>query len=313
MEKWIEEYVKLLFPLNNNDIDIDGAKKIKSEHTPKRLFKYREITKYSVENFENDELSLTEVSKLNDPFECSSKVVNPTICINELRKTLTNSELFNTNEKEELKTCSDDEFFELLESKSETASKSNLPKGTLKKFTEEIISSICHFENQKILESNSNNIYICALSENNESSAMWAHYADKFRGFCIEYNFDEIRWQPLWCSLQPVIYQDDIPDFSLYFRNDIKTFNNLISTYASMIKGTDWQYEKEWRLTIPLGKQPKPYFIVKAPKPTAIYLGLRISEEDQKRLIDIASSKGIPVYKMVYPKTSFKVEYEKIA
>lgn len=315
MEKWIEEYIKLLFPINSNEIDIGAAKKIKAQHTPRRLFKYRGVSsEYSFTNFENDELSLSEASKLNDPFECSNKVVNPSLFIKELRKmymqTLENSGPFTELEKEKLVSCSDDDFFAILELKSEIASK--MPKGTLKAFTEETIGMLCEATNKSALENNSNNIYICALSETNESSAMWAHYAEEFKGFCIEYNFESIVWQPLWGSLQPVIYQDDIPDFSLYFQNT-STFNNLISIYASMIKGTDWQYEREWRLTIPLGKQSEPYFIVKTPKPVAIYLGLRISNENQERLIKIAKSKGIPVYKMLLPKTSFKVEYKQIA
>lgn len=315
MEKWIEEYIKLLFPINSNEIDIDAAKKIKVQHTPRRLFKYRGVSsEYSFTNFENDELSLSEASKLNDPFECSNKVVDSSLFIKELRRmyisTLENSAFFNDLEKEKLNNCSDDDFFSIIESKSEVASK--MPKGTLKRFTEEMIASLCDENNKAVSDNNSNNIYICALSETNESSAMWAHYAEEFKGFCIEYNFESIVWQPLWCSLQPVIYQDDIPDFSLYFQNT-STFNNLISIYASMIKGTDWQYEREWRLTIPLGKQSEPYFIVKTPKPVAIYLGLRISIENQERLIKIAKSKGIPVYKMGLPKTSFKVEYKQIA
>lgn len=314
MEKWIEEYIKFLFPINRDEINMEAAKKLKAQHTPKRLFKYRGINEYCFSNFENDELSLSEASNLNDPFECSYKVLNPSLFISELRKmyiqALGNSELFDELEKEKIVNCSDNDFFEIIESKSGVFS--NMPKGTLKTFTEETIAAQCEAANKIASENNSNNIYICALSENNESSAMWAHYADEFKGFCIEYNFESIVRQPLWCSLKPVIYQDDIPDFSPYFQNG-SPFNNLISIYASMIKGTDWQYEKEWRLTIPLGKQSKPFFIVKTPKPTAIFLGLRISNKNQERLIKIAKSKGIPVYKIISPKKSFKVEYEKIA
>lgn len=315
MDEWIEKYLKLLFPIDRNNIRMEEAKKEKSNHIPTKLYKYRNFNSdYHINNFINDELSLSEANNLNDPFECSTIVMNENYFIQQLRELfysdIKNHSFFNEEEKEKLSKCDNDTFFQMIEEKSEFGSK--LPKGVFTQFIHQNIQELCNKLNQKISISNLNNIYICALSENNESSAMWAHYADDFKGFCIEYNFNSVPGSPVWCMLEPIVYQDKIPDFTHYFHIGSEHFNNLISTYASMIKGTDWAYEKEWRLILPLGKQEKDYFIVKSPKPTSIYLGLRIEKENEKKIIEIAKQKRIPVYKMIAPKETFKVQYKKI-
>ena len=314
MEEWIKKYIDYLFPVDNRLIKISAANSLKAKHTPNKLFKYRGVSnQYSFDNFNQDCLSLSEASKLNDPFECALSAVSKQFFFSQLRNafltTMIGNDGFSANELTKMKSCSESEFYEIIENRSELFSK--LPRGTLKRVSDSFIDDFCNATNDKLCEKNLSNIYICALSETNNSPAMWAHYAEEFRGFCIEYDFSKILGKPIWCSLNPVIYTDSIPDFSEYFGKS-DCFNNLISIYAAMIKAEDWSYEREWRLIIPLGKQPDSYFLVNAPKPSAIYLGCRISKEDEDKLVQIARNKDIKVFKMVRPSSTFEVKFKEI-
>lgn len=313
MEKWIAEYVDKLFPIDRKLVDINAAYRIKAEHTPTKLYKFRGVADYAFKNFENDNLSLSEASKFNDPFECALNVVSKHYFFKKLRNTFSEAiignEHFSDEEIEKMKVCPKNEFYEIIENRSELFSK--YPKGTLKLVNESFIGSFCDYVNNSFCERNISNMYICSLSETNKSSAMWAHYADEFRGFCLEYDFSKILWAQLWCFLNPVIYTNVIPDFSEYFANR-NNFNNLISVYAAMIKAKDWSYEHEWRLIIPSGRKESGYFLVNAPKPRALYLGLCISKELEDKLVELAKRKDIKVFKMIRPSSTFKIEFKEV-
>ena len=314
MEDWIKAYTELLFPLDGQETRTKEAQKIKEHHTPQKLYKFRSVKNHTIANLKNDELTLTAASKLNDPFECSFVVMKPEYYIEQLRKTVLDQykkmPCFSDAEKTNLSECSTEVFFKKIEERSPVFSKA--PQGTFLNEVKKYFADICEKANESLSRKNLTSIYVCSLSENNESSLMWAHYANGFKGFCVEYDFSKIIGDSLWYELQPVIYQSEMPDFSRYTQMPLDHLNNGLSIYASMIKSADWAYEKEWRITFPFGKQPKPYMQVKAPKPTALFLGMMISPHNQKRIINIAKSKEIPVYKMLNPKDSFRVKYERI-
>ena len=52
MKEWIEKYLKLLFPIDRNNIRMEEAKKEKSNHIPTKLYKYRNFNSdYHINNF----------------------------------------------------------------------------------------------------------------------------------------------------------------------------------------------------------------------------------------------------------------------
>lgn len=93
---------------------------------------------------------------------------------------------------------------------------------------------------------------------------MWSHYTNKHKGFCIEYDLSK-------CSVKhiryfhPIIYNDKryeiknkdfwIKRFLYLHKEDgitiqeAKNIGDII--LASMVKSLNWEYEKEWRITIP--------------------------------------------------------------
>lgn len=52
-----------------------------------------------------------------------------------------------------------------------------------------------------------NPFIICCFGTTHNNRLMWAHYADYHKGFCIEYDFEEVRNQPIIGKhLWPIIY-----------------------------------------------------------------------------------------------------------
>ena len=128
------------------------------------------------------------------------------------------------------------------------------------------------------------------------------------------------------CMIAPIIYRDNCFDATVFatwlFQLDIAekmlmNTNNpalygLIQTITPpcpdvfmltkilLHKAAAWKHEFEWRLTCycrsPKFNQQESSYVEK--KPTAVYLGRRISQTDEKKLRQIALGKNIPVYKM---------------
>jgi hypothetical protein len=76
---------------------------------------------------------------------------------------------------------------------------------------------------------------VCCLTARPDCPLMWAHYADKHRGVCLEFDV----WQRDLCSAIKVEYRDTYPVFPLDEGTDISPFYT---------KSADWQYEQEYRL-----------------------------------------------------------------
>ena len=181
-------------------------------------------------------------------------------------------------------------------------------------------------------------LFISCFSEENDSSYLWGNYAENNTGFCIEYDMSQYISRclescdnPNKCSkfhtkyqLVPVIYSLEKPDASSVLSNVIiddiskktgkppKQFlftDNNIANNLAFYKSDKWQ-EKEWRLIEwNHTEQYKEYnCLIKNAKPTAIYLGTKISEENQTKLIEICKSKNLPCFK-AFP-NYFSSEYK---
>lgn len=313
-KKWIEEYVHLLFPVNGSDINISCAQALKKSHTPTKLYKYRTFSPHSLDALKNSDLFVSKAVNLNDPFECAVNVSSDEYFFESLKKQVCKAykekHCFSQEELEFLASAPQHDFFDFIESRSAAFSNQ---KGLLEKFTLAVMKDNHETMNRKISQANLNNILICALSESNDNSLMWSHYANEHKGFCVEYNFAIFNPapHPSWYLLNPVIYQNHIPDFSKYYCNH-DNFNNLIATYAAMVKSESWAYEKEWRLILPWGETAGKGMLIKAPEPTAIFVGCRADEKDIFSLKEIAKSKNIPIYQMKPKNNSFLLYPHKI-
>lgn len=133
-------------------------------------------------------------------------------------------------------------------------------------------------------------IGILCLSESVDNLLMWAHYADSHRGFALQFNErspffdcrvgpdDELR------HLRKVTYSLKRPSLTL---SDVKDFSSF------MTKGTDWDYEAEWRMivtldsasrTIGVGSEAIHLFSFPAEAITSVILGCRMSDAKKKEI-----------------------------
>ncbi len=187
----------------------------------------------------------------------------------------------------------------------------------------------------------------CCLSEKISSSAMWGHYSENETGFALAYDcrdlaqsIVQIQDKPRLCTCFPVIYGDKRyqvsteyikfmmhynmlnksminSGYSAIYPEAAKAILNAIScpdvfapTKIALSKSNEWAYEKEWRLFCMSQDQEffteeHSYFVM---RPTALYLGRRISPINEKILVGIAKEKRLPIYKMALDDESFSYD-----
>ena len=106
-------------------------------------------------------------------------------------------------------------------------------------------------EEQKSYADFCSDSHCLCLSETNNSTLMWSHYSDNNRGICIEYDFEQIKNNPLFYCLYPVCYtQTPISVYDLIRRNK-ETFSIELGVLVSILnKAVCWEYEREWRLVL---------------------------------------------------------------
>ncbi|MGA3674360.1 DUF2971 domain-containing protein [Lysinibacillus agricola] len=320
---WIEEYIKLMFPTNVNEMKMERAMRLKYQNTPNRLFKYRAFNEYSVNNFKNNEIWFNAADQFNDPYDCALKINLNNFVKDTLKKYL-DSSLQSILDKCDIE-LSEDKISEFKKLEFKDALKFVLEldeslKGQDEKvdsFVNTVYQSIEEQNEEQLLRMNSTSqarMLISCFSEVNNSILMWSHYANNHSGFCVEYNFKKENVESLLTrTLQPVIYTDEILDMSEYFgvgREDKLNYNNLISTYAAIVKSNEWAYEKEWRISFPIGAEEG--FSREIFPPEAIYLGTRMQDDYKQELIQIAQQKQISVYQMKMKTNEFKLITEQI-
>ena len=123
---------------------------------------------------------------------------------------------------------------------------------------------------------------------------MWSHYADSHKGFCVQYKFQKEffeKYSTPSCSLlllKDIIYKDSIsiPD-------------TLNIEEALFTKSTDWKYENETRLVHYNTKECKLFPTICCKDCIkAIYLGVRVTEENRRKVEISIGDKNIQLYQM---------------
>lgn len=108
---------------------------------------------------------------------------------------------------------------------------------------------------------------------------MWAHYADSHRGFCAEYKIGSkfVHIDKEKCNftrLGKVQYEDELPEI------DKLKYNEAIFSKKKI-----WSYENEIRLVDLDFSCSSDYKTIDAPELYAIYLGIRCTSEDEKKMM----------------------------
>lgn len=185
-----------------------------------KLYKYREYGERALNMLELNQVFLAAPASFNDPFDCA---IIPIIDVED-----------------------GDELIELTAARFEHFGiDREETRNRLKAFSganPEHIQMICRMFKEKELSTNLHGLGVLSLSEINDHPLMWAHYADRHTGFCIEYT--RTHTNDL-AEAKPVTYSEKYPDVNL-FRMDPYEQSQL----SVFTKDIHWAYEKEWRRVI---------------------------------------------------------------
>ncbi|MBQ3211071.1 MAG: DUF2971 domain-containing protein [Oscillospiraceae bacterium] len=167
------------------------------------------------------------------------------------------------------------------------------------------------------------NDFIKATSFTNngiQSMPMWAHYGSNHAGFCVSYDMNANKG--LRSCTFPVQYTDERLDVTSLMRAQAQKISNEVERQTSKgsktvilddytiifmasllcnLKHSSWSYEHEFRCTTGALAEGMPYIEA---KPKEIYIGMNCLKIHETRLLEIADSWKIPVYKMIFGECS---------
>lgn len=126
---------------------------------------------------------------------------------------------------------------------------------------------------------------IASLSEVFDHEPMWAHYADQFRGICIQYNTRQLlRGLPSDVDIARMQYSESPPVIL-----EEKQSPSDRAKMALSSKTIRWASEREWRALSPVAGRAQ-YGDVSTVK--RIYLGARIAPPDEERVRSLTPTRN---------------------
>lgn len=176
-------------------------------YKPKSLFKYRPFSEYSIKSLKNAELWFSKPECLNDPFDFSILFDESSITFENVRDFIGyklqvpfNQDYYN-NKREEI---------------------IEISRKIIKEINEENIKTRG----------------VTCFSEVNDDLLMWAHYADSFKGFCLEFDTENSFFEKCY----KVKYSLERPKIGIDSIGKDKKYIEALCTKSGI-----WSYEKEWR------------------------------------------------------------------
>jgi len=164
-----------------------------------------------------------------------------------------------------------------------------------------VSASLSRWENyEKITKqilNNKHKIGISCFSDTYENELMWAHYANNYKGICIEYSTNDLlSGLDDRVHLVRVAYSQNPPRIGVNFGSKIEEAARGVLSH----KKYSWNYEREWRILAGFGnkKLPGPLKLKSKNPVKSVFIGIRV----RKKIINIIRKKlsklGIPVYGM---------------
>ena len=258
MNDWKIEYYELLKKSGHSNYS--KALRIKKENLPKFLYRYRNFDINKLNRIRREIygfIYLSKANSFNDPYDTRS-VLNKgkREFIENLKSTYKKSmsNHFSNAEMENI-FVKEDWFDEMLVQGliKEKITKNEAIKN--KDLIKEIINNELIRLNNEFNNIIEEQVRISCFTERWNNLPMWYHYADKFNGYCVEYDTAQIENILYVNRLLPVQYvteyRDIIQDFTLT-KGGNGNLSHLIDEYATT-KLRDWSYESEWRLVLNLG------------------------------------------------------------
>lgn len=221
----------------------------KNINSPKSLYRYRKGTYENgecrdINSLNNDEIWLSLATTLDDPFDC--KVL--------LKPSEVNPVIFKR-------------FSNITNTPIE-----NINPELVKILGEDCIKNI----------NIQSRTYVACFSDTYKSGVMWNYYANEHRGFCIEYDFEELF------NYIPMQAQNENRAFLPIIYTKNKNINGLMAAQEILLKNNEWSFQGEWRIIVNKKNETRNHFpiVLNELKPKSIILGYKASE-NKKMLEDI--------------------------
>lgn len=157
---------------------------------------------------------------------------------------------------------------------------------------------------------------ILSLSKFWDSILMWSHYSNNHKGFCVGIKGMSItKWFNDKAKGGGVNYENDFPDMQPQVMEKMSYKEFLERSFTEThTKAKGWCYEGEYRVL----KNNYPELLINRKDylpPNSIeeiILGIAISNEDKKEILEIAEKKNINVYQAKKIPQKFKMTREQI-
>lgn len=176
------------------------------------------------------------------------------------------------------------------------------------KSTSEKVEHLLDLLKRQITEKMNSLFLIGCLATDQKNRLMWSHYADSYKGFCIEYDFSGLKDTLIPF---PILYSETrplVPGNLWIDRNQESLAQATIDLILGLLtKDKMWEYENEWRVLIPASNPPD----IKIPI-TAVYLGENISKENKEILLEIAKNHHIPVKQMIMDRGEYELHAKSV-
>jgi len=281
-----------------------------SEEAPKYLYKYYHADRIDV--LENSRVCFSHKWQLNDPGEGISSYerflgarfseqLNDAILSDYADKLIFESIL------QELKESGLDEVQSYLFAK--TLSENNILRGRLLADAQPLIPELTANLDSLLpaaMEANLKQIGIFSMSEEENSSPMWAHYAANGNGFVLELNTNSSFFKNSngTSNLFKIIYED---------RELLSFFDGNESDILGR-KSADWSYEREWRsrkMIVESDTLGGEYALFKYPRDLVhrVIIGERVREDAKTRILTASASSDWEVSMACIPPFAKKRQY----
>ena len=141
-----------------------------------------------------------------------------------------------------------------------------------------------------------------SMSEFKDNILMWSHYADKHRGFCIEFTRDSDNYLGDIYRTIPINYVNEYTKMKLIDSTG-EVYESVFYKYF-FTKAKDWEYEGEWRCFYHEGGRE-----VSMPTDiSSVIFGLEMTEQHENTIKNILLGQGVRYKKAVKTANQFKID-----
>lgn len=239
---------------------------------PQHLYRYREYSELNLRMLAEEKLYFSSPGTFNDPFDCNISID----CESDENEYI----------EAVIQTCS--RRTDRSEKPVDLLQRDLNADGSLKPRVRERA-----LEAMDQLRQDLNSYGVCCFSEKGDLLLLWSHYADNYRGFCLEFENMENCF-----VVNPVSYRPEYPSVrvvDLLMEGGTDRFNELILT-----KFEDWSYEREWRaFSQSPGEMPYPNNTL-----TGIIFGFRMEKPERDSIRHVLRYRQNIVYKEVQPSSN---------